>query len=185
MIIPLFKGLSVTFKHIFKRKFTVQYPEEKRKLPYRARWLHRLQRHEDGLERCVACMLCSSACPTGAIYIVGAQNTRENMVSHGERYALVWDLDLGRCIFCGYCVEACPEEAIVMTDSYELAKYDRKELVLHKEDLLTSTSEKPMWAWLGFYRKKIEEKSLKKPIEKHIAYEIYLKLKELRNNEQR
>lgn len=154
----LLKGLSITFKHIFVKKFTVQYPEEKRKLPARARWLHVLQRHEDGLERCVGCMLCAAACPTEAIFIIAAENTEEHRVSHGDRYAKVWDLDLGRCMFCGYCVEACPEEAIYMSDVYELATYKRDGLILHKEDLIAPPGSSPKWAWSGFYRKEPKEK---------------------------
>ncbi len=175
MVLPLLKGLSVTLRHFFKKRITIQYPEERRQLPPRARWLHQLQRHEDGLERCIACMLCAAACPTGAIYIVGAENTERHRVSHGERHARIWDLDLGRCMFCGICVEACPDEVIVMTDRYELAVDKREKLVLHKDQLVAPKGTPPRWAWMGYYRQEPADKSpLQLPLLKHLAYEKYL-----------
>lgn len=176
MILPLLKGLSITVRRLFMRKFTIQYPEQRKPMPERARWLHVLQRHEDGLERCVACMLCAAACPTEAIYIVGAENRPDHRVSHGERYPVVWDLDLGRCMFCGICVEVCPEEALAMSGRFELATYSRRGLVLHKEDLLAPEGTPPVWAWMGFYRREPEEKKpVQWPKEKHLRYWEYLR----------
>ena len=173
-VIPLLKGLFQTFKRLLGPKFTVQYPnrkrfflfwrEEKKEIPPRARWKLALQRHEDGKERCVACMLCAAVCPSEAIYIKGAPNDLENPVSHGERYAEKWMWDMGRCIFCGYCMEACPEEAIIMTPDYELAQYDRPSLLLNKEDLTVEPGTPPRRAWLGFYRQNPPDTPITKPL---------------------
>ena len=97
---------------------------------------HRLRRYENGLERCVGCALCAAVCPSEAIYLEAAENTKENRVSSGERYAEVYRIHMLRCIYCGFCEEACPEDAIVMGPEFRLANYSREKLVLEKEDFL-------------------------------------------------
>jgi len=185
-VIPLIKGMLHTLRRLlFGPTFTVQYPnrkrwfifrkEERKEIPERARWRIALQRHEDGRERCVACMLCSAACPSEAIYIEGAVNDLSKPISHGERFARVWNWDMGRCIFCGFCAEACPEEAIIMTDDYELARYTRDELIVYKADLLVPSGTPPKRVWLGFYRELPPDYPVTKPLGIHVRHERYLR----------
>ena len=95
-----------------------------------------------GLEKCVGCSLCAAACPADCIRVVAAENTPENRVSAGERYAAVYEINLSRCIFCGYCEVACPFDAITMGHDYELSDYDRSDLIFTKEMLLAEPLER-------------------------------------------
>ena len=143
------KGFGVTFKQIFKKPITQQYPEYKRPLYPRFRGRHRLWRHENGLEKCVGCSLCAAACPAKCIRVVAEENTPDNQVSAGERYAAVYEINMLRCIFCGFCVEACPTEALGMSGEYELATYTRDAQLYGKERLL-----EPLPAHLASLEKK-------------------------------
>src|SRR5260221_86994 len=96
------KGFGVTFKQIFKKPLTEQYPEYKRPIYPRFRGRHRLWTHANGLEKCVGCSLCAAACPADCIRVVPAETTPDNRVSAGERYARIYEINMSRCSFCGY-----------------------------------------------------------------------------------
>src|SRR6187455_946294 len=129
-------GFGVTFRTIFRKVVTEQYPNGPRVTAPRFHGRHQLNRWPDGLEKCVGCELCAWACPADAIYVEGADNTEEERYSPGERYGRVYQINYLRCIFCGLCIEACPTRALTMTNEYELAGPSRAGLIFEKQDLL-------------------------------------------------
>src|SRR3977135_2693465 len=141
MIGPLITGFVTTFRHMFKPKVSVNYPYQKVPMFPKYRGKQVLMRDEHGLEKCVACGLCSVACPADAIYLEAAEN--DGTVAAGPRYASVYQIHKTRCIFCGYCEEACPVGAIFMGKDYELAVYSKDDFVWDKTDLLVPASSQP------------------------------------------
>jgi NADH-quinone oxidoreductase subunit I len=123
-------GFATTFRYLFRRPITEQYPEFKRQLPARTRARIVLTRDPDGGERCVACYLCSAACPVSCISMQSAE--RED----GRRFAAWFRINFARCIYCGLCEEACPTSAIQLTPMFETCERDILKLVYEKEDLL-------------------------------------------------
>jgi NADH-quinone oxidoreductase subunit I len=114
---------------------TVQYPEVRRFVPQRARFVHRLTQRADGSTKCVACMLCPSVCPAQCIH-VEAEESPDPAI---EKRPAVFDIDLSRCVFCGFCVEACPVDAIRMdTGIIPPASFDRFRMVIRKDELLAN-----------------------------------------------
>src|SRR5688572_5592300 len=130
------KGFGVTFKTMFRPAVTEEYPEFKAEPEKRFHGRHVLNRHPDGLEKCVGCELCAWACPADAIYVEGADNTPDARYSPGERYGAVYQINYLRCILCGLCIEACPTRALTMTHEYELSGDNRADLIYEKSDLL-------------------------------------------------
>ncbi|MDQ6996026.1 MAG: NADH-quinone oxidoreductase subunit NuoI [Mariprofundus sp.] len=125
-------GLSVTGRYLFKKKITVEYPEEKTWLSPRFRGLHALRLYESGEERCIACKLCEVVCPALAITIESEER------DDGSRRTTRYDIDMTKCIYCGFCQEACPVDAIVETQEFEYATETRGELYYTKDMLLAN-----------------------------------------------
>ena len=136
MIGPLIRGFATTFRHMFKKPITVNYPDQKMPMFPKFRGKQVLMRDENGLEKCVACGLCAVACPADAIYLEAEEN--DGTVMAGPRYAKVYQIHKTRCIFCGYCEEACPVSAIFMGKDYELAVYSKDDFIWDKADLLVA-----------------------------------------------
>jgi NADH-quinone oxidoreductase subunit I len=130
------QGFGLTFGTMFKRVYTQQYPFDYYPPAPRYHGRHVLNRHPDGLEKCVGCELCAWACPADAIYVEGGDNTDTERYSPGERYGKVYQINYLRCIFCGLCIEACPTRSLTMSNEYELALDNRQDLIYTKEQLM-------------------------------------------------
>ncbi len=130
LLIDLLKGMAVTGRHLFARKITIQYPDERTPQSPRFRGLHAQRRYANGEERCIACKLCEAVCPAMAITIESAQR------ADGSRRTTRYDIDLTKCIFCGFCEEACPVDAIVETRIFEYHGERRVDLYYTKAMLL-------------------------------------------------
>ena len=138
------KTMWTIFLHMFRRRETIQYPDEKPCIPPRWRGRIILSRDPDGEERCVACYLCAAACPVDCLALQAVED------EHGRRYPSFFRINFSRCIFCGYCEEACPTDAIQLTPDFEMGEYERKNLVYEKEDLLIDGTGK--YPDYNFYR---------------------------------
>ena len=132
-LLELLRGLALTGRHAFKRKVTVQFPEEKTPQSPRFRGLHALRRYPNGEERCIACKLCEAICPAQAITIEAGPRRND-----GTRRTTRYDIDMVKCIYCGLCQEACPVDAIVEGPNFEFATETREELYYDKERLLAN-----------------------------------------------
>ena len=143
-MLSILRTLLRVFLHAFRRRVTVQYPDAKRPLPPRWRGRIILSRDPDGQERCVACHLCSAACPVDCIALQATEDP------DGRRRPAFFRINFSRCIFCGFCEEACPTCAIQLIPDFEMSEYRREGMVYEKEDLTISGPGK--YAGYNFYR---------------------------------
>lgn len=137
--VAIFKGLALTIGHAFRTLTkvetleTLDYPEVQPDIPQDYRSRHRLMQRPDGAPRCVACFMCSTACPARCIEIVAEESDNQ----HIEKRPKVFDIDLLLCIYCGLCVEACPCDAIRMdTKKAILVEDARHKFIIDKDTML-------------------------------------------------
>ena len=132
-------GLVVTGRHMLAsmtgQVMTEQYPEEQHIPSANYRGVHRLNKDDNGRIKCVACMLCATACPAHCIDIVGA--TAPDTWDDREKYPENFIIDELRCIYCGMCEEACPVDAIELTGLYDLTGLSREQMIFDKTKLLS------------------------------------------------
>jgi NADH-quinone oxidoreductase subunit I len=143
-MISILRSIWLTFLHTFRKRETRGYPEKKPYLPPRYRGRIVLTRDPDGQERCVACNLCAAACPVDCIALQSAED------KDGRRYPEFFRINFSRCIYCGLCEEACPTYAIQLIPDFEMAEYNRQNLVYEKEHLLINGQGK--YHGYNFYR---------------------------------
>ena len=137
-LVAIVKGLLITIKHFFRKKATIQYPEQVRVFSPVYRGQHMLKRDEQGRENCTACGLCALSCPAEAITMKAAERKPdEKHLYREEKYAEIYEINMLRCIFCGLCEEACPKDAIYLTTSKKLvpSSYDRNDFIFGKDKL--------------------------------------------------
>ena len=130
LLTEILVGMSLTFRYMFRKKPTLNYPFEKGPLSPRFRGEHALRRYANGEERCIACKLCEAICPAQAITIEAEPR------ADGSRRTTRYDIDMVKCIYCGFCQEACPVDAIVEGPNFEYAAETRAELLYNKDKLL-------------------------------------------------
>ena len=132
----ILKGMWATLKHIPRKKFTREYPEEKPILlgPYRG--VPTLVRNTDGQVKCVACQLCEFVCPPKAIRVTPGLRSDAPSEAKIEKEPQEFTIDMLRCIYCGLCEEVCPEEAIFLRNDFAVTGFRREEMLFDKKRLL-------------------------------------------------
>jgi formate hydrogenlyase subunit 6/NADH:ubiquinone oxidoreductase subunit I len=123
-VTTIFEGMSVTFSHLVRKPYTVQYPD-RIPIPVQDTLPFRYRGHlEVDLEICTGCLACERACPIDCI-VIGAEKDPKTKGMTLTRF----DIDLAKCMYCGLCSEPCPTGSIHHTPEFEGADYSLESLV--------------------------------------------------------
>ncbi|MHC4840010.1 MAG: NuoI/complex I 23 kDa subunit family protein [Planctomycetota bacterium] len=143
----IFKGLVNTFKMMFRPSTTIDYigpdskPEQRHVAAVGYRGEHYLKVDEKGNEKCVACFMCSTACPAECIIIEGDETDVDLFGAQRFKAPKTFEIDMLKCIYCGMCVEACPKDAIGMSTTYNQVGTKRSDFIFDKERLVKNNDE--------------------------------------------
>lgn len=132
-------GMSITFRHMFQKRVTILYPEQRLQLPERER-----NRLFVNMDDCIGCDQCARACPVNCIDIETIKAVpgdivgKTGMTSQGKKKALFvpkFTIDFAKCCYCQLCVFPCPTECIYMTDVFEFSGFNREGLIYEFTDM--------------------------------------------------
>ena len=129
------RGLATTFRRLWGKPVTLEYPEQRPTIPEGYRGVPTLVKDPEGREKCVSCQLCEFVCPPKAIRIKPGAIAEDSEFAHVEKGPQEFDIDMLRCIYCGMCEEVCPEQAIYLRPDYIVTGTSRKEMVHDKDRL--------------------------------------------------
>lgn len=169
-IVTALIGMRITFSHLFTPAVTIQYPDEKPKLPERAR-----NRLYVNMDDCIGCDQCARACPVDCITIEtvkGLPTDDIGKTSQGKKKALwvtKFEIDIAKCCYCSLCVWPCPTECIFMTDVYEFSEYDRNKLIYNFATLTPEEVQQKKDNYTNFEAEKAAQKAAaSKPVTKSV-----------------
>lgn len=125
----LLGGMKVTWKELWTKKVTMEYPENRETLVISERWRSELiMPHDANNEHaCTACGICMTNCPNGTITVTSQMVETEDGKKKKVLDKHIWDY--GMCTFCNLCVITCPSDAIIFNNDFEGAMFDRSKLV--------------------------------------------------------
>lgn len=138
-------GMRITFKYLFARTVTVQYPDVPPPIQPRYRGFHWFE-----IERCSACKSCLRACPVDCIYIENSaprKVDKETGISRGGAITR-WAIDYSKCMFCGLCCEPCPTECIKMGELHDHSSYRRRDAIVEFTELAEHGLRTPVAVWM-------------------------------------
>lgn len=151
------KNLKMTLKRsVTGVEVTRLYPEKIMDLPDAERGVHVLE-----IRKCIGCGACARICPNDCIKLVAY--TRGNPVKNKKlQYP---QIDYGRCMFCGLCVDECPVSCLTMSKKFEIAGWNREDIIYDPEDFAVGLYSDQELAELAEEARKAEEEKKRKAAE--------------------
>ena len=116
----LLTGMSVTWKHLWGKKETFCYPEEKLPMTDNFRGGNLAM----DWRVCIGCSMCANACPNKALDLTIVQDAKK------KRHMKSYIHKSGRCLYCNLCVEVCPVKTLVWDKDYAISTWS-KETMTH------------------------------------------------------
>ena len=145
----LLTGMSVTWKHLWGKKETFCYPEEKLPMTDNFRGGNLAM----DWRVCIGCSMCANACPNKALDLEIVQDAKK------KRHMKSYVHKSGRCLYCNLCVEVCPVNTLVWDKEYAISTWS-KETMTH--DAMTDKDRADLEEFLAQVEVEAAEEKAKK-----------------------